>query len=357
MLKYFSFLTICILFVNTAKSSSKSADTAIMFFKTINGFGQSVHTLDEADYFMLIIPPDSTDDRYNIQGFYKNGKLKFVGKGDPSANSLKTGSVLLDGDYISYYPNGKRASTAHYQKGYKDGLEYFYYANGKMYSCHKHILGSTILRDQALYWECYDADGNQICNNGNGRWITYDDSCKSIKLEGQVVKGRMEGEWKGVVSTPVPIKYSYQYKEGNILSSVGYDQTGKAYPFKNEIERAAYRSGAITFIDVLRSNIKLPRDSAGKKMSIDTVHISFVIEKDGHLDEFNVMGNVAPQLKEAIFAGLLKCHDWTPERIFGIPFRTQIVLPLNEISGYTSNSSRSAYRKEVFYKEKIIKDN
>jgi hypothetical protein len=88
-------------------------------------------------------------------------------------------------------------------------------------------------------------------------------------------------------------------------------------------------------------------------MSIDTVHISFVIEKDGHLDEFNVMGNVAPQLKDAIFAGLAKCHDWNPERIFGVPFRTQIILPLKEISGYTSNS----YRKEVFYQEKILKDN
>ena len=92
-------------------------------------------------------------------------------------------------------------------------------------------------------------------------------------------------------------------------------------------------------------------------MSIDTLHVSFVIEKDGHLDEFNVLGDVAPQLKDAIFAGLAKCHDWAPERIFGVPFRTRIILPLNEVSGYTSNSSRSGYLKQVFYKEKLLKDN
>lgn len=350
------FLSIALfLLISSGKCQTKSIDTLVVLY---NSHGYVVRNIDSADYFVFITLPDSNDNRNNVTGFYRNGKIKFAGKDIPNSKSLKTGSVLFDGDYISYYQNGKRQSIVNYKMGYKDGFEYFYYANGQMYSSYKHILGDKIINDQTLYWECYDAKGNQICNNGEGRWVTYDDSCKNVKLEGQVVKGHREGEWKGSISTPGQIKYTYIYKGGNVVSAIGYDQTGKPYPFNNEFERAAYRSGTITFLDVLRSNIKLPKDSTGKRMSIDTLHVSFVIEKDGHLDEFNVIGNVTAPLKDAVLAGLAKCHDWTPERIFGIPFRTRIILPLNEISGYTSNAYRNnSYRKEIFYKEKILKDN
>jgi antitoxin component YwqK of YwqJK toxin-antitoxin module len=350
----FLFLSIALLFlINPGNCQTKSIDTLVVLY---NAQGYAIRSIDSADYFMFIMRPDSNDNRNNVKGFYKNGKIKFIGKDIPNGNSLRTASVLFDGEYVSYYQNGKRQSTATYRGGYKDGLEYFYYSNGTIYCCKKHLYSGNLTYSETLNWECYDAKGNMVCKDGNGQWITYDDSCKNIRLEGQVVKGKMEGEWKGGILTPVPIKYTYQYKGGKILSSNGYDQTGKSYPFNQEVEHANYRSGTITFLDVLRNNIKLPKDSTGRKMSIDTVHVSFVIEKDGHLDEFNVIGNVALQLKDAIFAGLLKCHDWTPERIFGVPFRTQIILPLNEISGYTSNSSRSTYRKEVFYKAKILKE-
>lgn len=330
--------------------SNKIIDTLVVLY---NSQGYATRNIDSADYFMFITRPDSNDNRNNVKGFYKNGKIKFIGKDIPNGNSLRTASVLFDGEYISYYQNGKRKSTASYKGGYKDGLEYLYYPNGTIYCCKKYLYTGNLTYSETLNWECYDDKGNMICKDGDGQWITYDDSCKNIRIEGQVVKGRMEGEWKGSIAIPASIKYTYQYKRGNILSSVGYDQAGKAYPFENEIEHATYRSGPITFLDVLRSNIKRPKDSTGKKMSIDTMRVSFVIEKDGHLDEFNAIGNVAPQLKDAIFAGLTKCRDWTPERIYGVPFRTQIILPLKEINGYTN----LGYKKEIWYNAKILKDN
>lgn len=355
----FLFVSIALLFlINSGNCQTKSVDTLVVLY---NAQGYVVRNIDSADYFMFITRADSNDNRNNIKGFYKNGKIKFIGKDIPDGNSLKTASVLFDGEYVSYYQNGKRKSTASYKGGYKEGLEYFYYPDGTIYSCKKHLYTGNLTYSEALNWECYDAEGNKICSRGDGRWITYDDSCKNIRLEGQVVKGRMEGEWKGSISLPASIRYTYRYKAGKILSSVGYDQKGKAYPFNNEIEPAHYRSGPITFLDVLRSKIKLPKGPADKKMSIDTVHVSFVIEKDGHLDEFNIIGDVDSQLRDAIFAGLAKCHDWSPERIYGIPFRTQIILPLKEISGYKSNTyagdKYSSYLKEVFYKERMLKDN
>jgi hypothetical protein len=226
----------------------------------------------------------------------------------------------------------------------------------------KHNLASTIFNNETINWECYDPKGNMICKNGDGRWITYDDSCKNIQLEGQVKGGYMEGDWNGHAVVPDTIKYTYHYRHSLLQSSVGYSKNGKAHPFVNEYEIATYRSGPLTFLEILRGRIKIPRNTNGAKMSIDTIHVSFIVERDGKLTHFGINGNVDTQLKEAVFNALEKSNQWVPSKIYGIPFRTQITLPLNETSGYEDNYSGkqyggSYYQKGMIYQERIIKDN
>jgi antitoxin component YwqK of YwqJK toxin-antitoxin module len=352
MLKCAFFFIISVLAVNIA--ICKTADTTIRYFKTIDGINIHVESLDSADYFRLILPSDSGDARYNIQEYYKNGKIKFVGKASTGDGFLspKSDGLILDGDCISYYPNGKKSSISHYKEGYKDAFEYLFYPNGTIYCCLKHLLANSKVYNETLDWECYDPSGKMICKAGNGKWIVYDNEYKYIKFEGQVVNGYMEGEWRGSITKPDTIKYIYKYKKGSVLSSIGYDRKGNTYLFKKEIEPATYRSGQLTFVEVLRSHIKLPRDTNGEKASIDTVHISFVVEKDGHISEFKISDKVNPRLKEAVLAGLEKCNNWSSAKIYGVPLRTQIVIPLKEISGYSGDY----YIRLLGYKEKVLKD-
>jgi antitoxin component YwqK of YwqJK toxin-antitoxin module len=340
-------------------ATARSIDTAVMFFTY---GGQTVRTLDSADYYMLILSPTPPDNRYNIQEFYKNGKIKLIGKGDEKENSMRTGIVRLVGDCTTYYPDGNKSGLIHYNNGYKEGLEYLYYPNGNVLSVIKHIIASSSIYDETYYWDCYDDEGTPICKDGNGKWIKYDDSCRYIKLEGQVKNGYMEGDWTGKVFLPDTIKYTYYYKRSLIQSSVGYDKTGKAFPFANDFEPATYKSGPLLFLERLRNHIKLPKDTNGLKMLIDTEHISFTVEKDGKLSQFGIGGNVAALLKEAVYDALAKSNEWIPSKIYGVPFRTQIILPLSEISGYKDNYvgrqyRGSTYQKEIWYKERIIKDN
>lgn len=299
-------------------------DTLAMFF---DSQGKSVHSIDRANYFILITPPDAGDDRNNVEGFYKDGKIKFIGKDIPNSNSLKTGRVLLDGDCISYYPNGKRSSIVHYKTGYKDGLEYFYYSDGTEYSCIKHQLQKSITIDDPLDWECFDKNGNKICVDGNGHWITYNDENRTIELEGEVVNGHREGVWRGGIIKPDTVTYIYKYKKGQILSSIGYDKKGMAYPFEEEQTLANYRGGK-NFLDAFIDRIKIPKDENDHKMSIDTIHVSFIVEKNGSVDQFQIIGNVNSQLKDAIFVALAKYYTWNPTRLYGVPFRTKITVLL-----------------------------
>jgi len=331
---------------------AKKADTSIVFLRSAGGYNIKVMSMDQANYYRLILPPDSDDNRYNVKEFYKDGKIKLIGKISASSSPVDRTSafVTYDGECISYFPSGIKYSVSYYKNGNKDGFEYFFYPNGKPYCTIKYLQEKSL----TYYWDWYDADGNQLCKNGNGKWVTYFDDYKTSKLHGQVSGGEMDGDWHFITFRPDTIKYTSKYKKGFLISSVGYDKHGNAFPFQKEQERASYKTNAITFLEVLRSRIKIPKDTNGNKLSVDTAHISFIIEKDGHLDGFSILGDVDPKLKEAVFAGLEKCRGWNPERYFGVPFRTQIVFPLSEIHGYIPDGR---YRKELMYKERILREN
>jgi len=190
MLKYFFSLILCFSIVESA--FCQKADTTILYFKFFDGYPATVTSLDEADYFRLVIPPESGDNRYNIKEYYKNGKIKFIGKtyAGPNAFNPTSGILKYDGDCVAYYPSGKKMSVSHYSGGFKDGLEYMFYPSGRIYCTLKYD-PSKVLKNVGMKWECYDKDGNEICQDGNGKWIVYEADYTTIKEEGPVKQGNM----------------------------------------------------------------------------------------------------------------------------------------------------------------------
>ena len=164
----------------------------------------------------------------------------------------------------------------------------------------------------------------------------------------------MEGVWKGHVMYPDSIGYTYIYNKGLFESGVGYNKSGIAYPFTHDRELPNYRDGQITFFKVFTNHLKLPKNLNGKSASLEDVKISFVIEKDGHLDQFKVLGDVTLELNNALINAMIKCRDWTPGKYYGIPYRTKITLPLTFLQGYTDNNLRGLYAGGIFFSEEIL---
>lgn len=181
-----------ILFLNCVHAKSH-IDTAIIYYRYVRSGFIKVRTRDSCDFVRMIAHPDSGDTRYNVKEFYKDGKIKLIGKASPR---LVTGGgqIALDSNCISYFQNGNRQSFTHYKDGYKDGNEYLFYPNGKIYALKRNFLINGFYQDKILNWECYDANGNIICREGNGKWLIYDKDFKNITVEGSVKDGLMEGE-------------------------------------------------------------------------------------------------------------------------------------------------------------------
>jgi len=325
------FLSFLIIFLFAGEVKSQSRDTIIVYYKNYADYPRQVSTLDSADYVRFVYPPDSSDNLYNISEYYKNGVLKFIGKLDAQS---KTNTLLLKGSCVSYYPTGKKQNIAYYEDGKKVDLEYFFRPDGTINYVKKWIAQAWDYSNSELLWKCYDDKGNQICDNGNGQWIIYDAECKNIILRGQIKNGLMDGEWHGFAMSDDSIKYVCKYNKGECISAISYSN-GVTYSFSTDKEIPTYRGGDMfKFLYSLKAHLKLPNDVNGRKINIDTVHISFIIEKNGKLTHLEAIGDAGPKLNNALNLAVAKCGDWVPSKYFGVPLRTAVIVSLKIKEGF-----------------------
>ncbi|MGF7076295.1 hypothetical protein [Mucilaginibacter sp. R-33] len=349
-----AFLFLISIFCFAASASCQQRDTIVYYFKhNLNRDGKDilVTTIDSADYVRAILPADSGDVMPNVKEYYTNGNVKFIGKSYfDGPFYFKKATMLLTGDCVSFYPNGKRKGILHYSNGYKDGDEYLYYPTGKLFSRTKNVHGKIVFYVKSLYLDCYDPSGKLICENGRGHWTVYDDEFKNMILEGEVINGLPEGIWHGKTGEADSIKYTYQYEKGKFIRGTGIDRNGVAYPFTEENTLGMYKNSLMVFIDLINRKIKGFRGSNGEKISLKNVSVSFIIEKDGSLSHPEVLGDLDSAIKEKIAAILLRESGWMPHKYYGIPLKTKIIIPLN----YETNGSYSAQHSVVSFSEFVV---
>ena len=373
MIKYFFLVGISLfLFVNEAKCQNK--DSTLFYFKYINAYSYyKVSTLDSADFFRWILPADNGDNQVNVKEFYTNGKIKLVGKYDSDFNTVpgylgayNGFSGRLHGICIAYFPDGKKKSISNFSHGQKDGTEYLYYPNGRLYCIKKYSSdknsfsmngtqfnyeGEKILTyNNFAYVECYDNKGIKLCNEGNGKVIVYDDAFRIIVIQGDVKNGLLDGNAFAIKSLfNDSIKCGFTFKKGILMSAVGYDKRGNTHPFKSETEAPRYKNyDIITFVRLFRSYLSVPRDV--DKKALDNASFSFVIEKDGSLLNPEVSSDNSPEFQEALKKALARCSGWNPRRYFGIPVTVRLTLPYREFGEIQGN----LYKREVEFHELII---
>jgi antitoxin component YwqK of YwqJK toxin-antitoxin module len=364
MPKFLAVLLITHFYFSATKAQKH--DTVVVFFKynqqtlsnSPGGFAdyaekKQVSTIDSADYIRELLPPDSGSTLNNIREFYKNGHLKFIGKFDLKKTiDYRSQNILLSGYCVAYYPNGKKRIISNFVDGKKDGLEYLYRPDSKIYCTKKNVIRPSPYFSKVLYWDCYDAEGNMTCKEGNGYWTTYDEKdFKTIILQGEVKNGFREGEWKGIATHSKGIRYTYLYRKGDLISAFGYDSTGTAYPFHYIKTAANYERGIINFVESVTNQMRSLRGPDGTKMNLDTVHLSVIVEKNGTLSDVKTLGNMPLYFMDALRTAIKKTKQWEPSRYFGVPYRTNIIFSLKYQHGY---NDYGAYVKAIRLKEYVL---
>lgn len=317
-MKHSLLLVICLLPISFAFAQRQN----VYFLKTD---GRLVSTQDSADYIRVVKEPDSGSVLYNIEEYYLNHKPKLIGK------STEIFPSYLMGDCISYYPTGKRQSILHYTRNHPTGKQYFFYPNGKPYKtliCPDTVeYRSSIMDTSYIIDNVTDSLGAPMIINGNGHYKGYNEKFKSVIEEGDVIKGKRNGVWKGI-DEHLKITYTENYVNGKLIKgssvsekrdTVYYNDAGLVPPH--------YKNGSYNFYMELAKTIRYPLNARLNNIQ-GTVALSFYVEEDGSLSNIKVVQSVNPELDAEAVRSLKALGNWVPCTIRGRKVRKYETIPI-----------------------------
>jgi len=296
------------------KEATAQQDTLLYYLKNT---GEIVANKANADYFIVVLPPDKVDPNlFIINEFYADGKLKLQTKSIRATLPLQ-----FQGSCYQYFDNGHKRSFQTYDNGKSVGDVILYYPNGNLYILKNQLRHNN---EKMFLNECRDSTGNVICKDGNGKWISYDRDFKHWG-EGYVKDGLEDGEWNG--STGDSIKYTCIFKKGDVVSGVGYDINGKAYPFKKIMVEPRFGLGMDTFYSFINRNMRYP-EYARQHNITGKVIVEFTIEKDGTVDNVKIASGPAPSLNAEAIRLVASSPQWLPGKLYGIPVAVKYSVPI-----------------------------
>jgi TonB family protein len=313
MIKSLLVLMLGLMLFQTAKAQQ---DTLLYYMKNS---GVATANKDSADYFMLIMPPDTSTGKklYPVREYYADRKIKLLGTS--ITNDFK--ALKFDGICMSYFPNGKRSEIITYRAGEYHGSFTDYYPNGQLYDS-----GINNGKGNLQLIDCRDSIGKKLAENGNGKWVMYDNMFKNILIEGNVVDSLKEGEWHGLIGKKIICVD--KYSKGNFISGIYYDVKGKEHPFKVLDIEPHYEEGIPGFYRFLGQNIKYP--DIDKQNNVQgKVIVSFVVERDGALTDIKVLRSPTERMGAEAARVISLCPNWMPGIQNGMPVRVQYTVPLS----------------------------
>lgn len=319
------FLILIIAMIFKLSASAQKTDTVVYYLKIPKGttwpsFNSVVpiNNKDSADFYRVISQSDTNTDRklFVVNDFYKNGKPKLIGK-------TKTQKYYLQpsGTCVEFYPNGRRKSVKNYNDGKLRGEVIEYYPNGKAY-----ITGMYDDSSRLIVNQCTDSTGKVLAQNGNGHYIKYDDGFKQVDSEGEIVNGRENGEWHGILGDT--IKYTCMYVNGVGKNGVSHNINGKEYVFLIAVDMPAYKGGIVAFYKYLASNVHYPA-LAKENYVQGKVYLTFVVDKEGTLTDIKVIRGIGSGCDEESVRVLQQSPKWHPGKLYGVPVRVQYSMPIS----------------------------
>lgn len=319
----FLITAICCLFFITQSFAQKKQN--VYFLKNS---GMIVSNIDSADFIRVVSEPDSGSTLYNVAEYYKNNKIKLSGK------SSRVDPPWFEGACVSYYPSGKKKDLVNYKGGIREGDNYEFFKNGKLY-VHKKVLSiekanqGNVMTDDVLILDCADSTGKVIATDGNGYYIGYDDDFKHIYEEGEIKSGLKNGKWKGGYDHKTDkITFDEEYDNGNLISGKAVDGNNVTYNYNKRDVQPQFPGGLSAFGTYLGNNIKYPYGATTNRIQ-GIVLIKFVVQKDGSLTDFEVLRDPDIRLTAEALRVLKKSPNWLPGVQYGRPVRVSYTVPVN----------------------------
>jgi hypothetical protein len=187
-----------------------------------------------ADYYRICTV--KSDSGWIFTGSVKDYQMN----GTPHMEGHYDSNGFRDGDFIFYYPDGKKEAQGRFIKDRFHGNWQFYYPDGKN-KARIYYSGDALL---FVFIEYIDEKGNYLVKDGTGKFNIpvieiYGD--RKYLLKGEFINGDREGDWEYRVNDnnlTVDIRHKEVYKNGEFKKGQSIGE-GKVYREFNKPNFAA----------------------------------------------------------------------------------------------------------------------
>jgi protein TonB len=222
---------------------------------------------ENSTYFRI---KTSTKDGYFMKDYYKSGQLQMEGyylKGE-----------IPDGPAIYYYENGNKMREYNVAEGKYDGEYKKYYGSGMLHYSHN-FNNNKLQGKRMVYYE-----------NGN-------------------------------------LKREEILEDDNVMSSTCYKMDGSPDTYTPFFKFPEFEGGDEARLNFLIKHIKYPK-KARKNNIMGMVYLTFMVSKDGAVEEVEIIQGVHPLLDAEALRVVKSMPSWKPGSIDGESIRISCNMPI-----------------------------
>ena len=169
-------------------------------------------------------PPAAVVRHQKLQGKYESGELRM----EREVALLSDDTIVSDGKYIEYYPDKQKFCEGNYENGVLTGKWSYWHPNGQLCKAID-FEGGRPNGEVKIFREDGTLEAVQNFKKGvrDGIWNTYFEDGKTLKVEANIVNGKIEGKRKTFY--PDGKLRQEAVFSGGVLNGlvVEYDETGK----------------------------------------------------------------------------------------------------------------------------------
>lgn len=204
----------------------------------------------------------------------------------------------------AFYEEGKLRETGDFDKGYRYGEWKLFFPGEQLHEKANYAWG-TLHGTYRLYW-----------NNGH------------IRKEGRYSRGKKVGHWRMFYQNG-KLALEETYADNGSLSEGSYfDANGNSTTQTAVVTKPGYKGGIAAFDQFFAKEFKLPANLEKEKVPAKLV-LSFVVTKEGQLEDIVSSENVQPKLKREILRVLgLSLGKWVPGTELGEAMDMEYQLPI-----------------------------
>jgi len=264
--------------------------------------GEYLVDADSADFIRLVREPEKRSKLYLTKEFYISGKRKSTGY------SSRIQPPIYEGQFISFYENGRKKQILNYVKGKITDTAYRHFPNGRLHTSmfHKAIGDSSVVYIKSVR----DSTGASLVTNGNGYAVLYDDDFNYIMEKGMVKNGKRDGEWTGELGKTDTLRYKEMYADGKLLSGESTDAQGNVYHYTIAEVKPNFKGGLPLFY---RQALREFRGAELAKQGVQGIaHLRFTILTNGEISDLRVTNYPDPLLAAEAIRTIKAIKGWQP---------------------------------------------